>query len=334
VHEPFWTASARHADIVFPCTTTLERNDLGVSSWDDYISPMRQVVKPFSQARSDYEIFSGLARRLGFEDKFTNGWTEMEWVRHLYEITRKNAAAKSVELPDFDTFWQGEQIHFGNQLRESEYILERFRRDPDQYPLGTPSGKIEIFSDTIASFEYADCQGHPRWYQRTEWLGSERAKTYPLHMISNQPRTRLHSQYDHGVTSRKAKIQGRERARMNSFESSKRGLTDGDIMRVFNDRGACLAGLEISENIRSGVIELPTGAWFDSREVGGEELEVHGNPNALTPDKGTSSLAQGCTAHSCLVEVIKFTGTPPDVKAFEQPDIQIPPAVLGMPITV
>ena len=76
------------------------------------------------------------------------------------------------------------------------------------------------------------------------------------------------------------------------------GRSSADIVRVFNDRGACLAGIELSDQLRPGVIELPTGAWFDPQLVEGVELDVHGNPNAVTPDKGTSSLAQGCSAHS------------------------------------
>jgi biotin/methionine sulfoxide reductase len=320
VNESFWTATARHADIVFPATTSLERSDIGGSSYDEYISPMRKAVERFGESRHDYEIYAGLAARLGFEEEFTGGRSEMEWVQELYQITRDSAAKKEISLPEFEEFWQGEQIHVGPQLPDAEYMLERFRRDPEQFPLKTPSGKIEIFSETIAGFGYDDCVGHPRWYDRVEWLGGERADTYPLHMMSNQPKTKLHSQYDHGITSRKNKIQGRERARLNAAEAAKRGLADDDIIRIFNDRGACLAGLEISQDIRDGVLELPTGAWFDPQTVNGEALEVHGNPNVLTPDQGTSRLAQGCSAHSCLVEVEKYESKLPDVKVFSQPE--------------
>ena len=319
VNESFWTASARHADIVFPCKTTLERNDIGGSSYDGFLSPMRQVVPGFGESRSDFEVFSGLAARLGVEEAFTEGREEMQWVEHIYNVTRDNAAVKGVELPEFDTFWQGEQIDVQGQLPDAEYTLELFRCDPEKYPLRTPSGKIEIFSSTIDGFDYADCRGHPRWYERTEWLGGDRAISYPLHMISNQPRTQLHSQYDHASTSRKRKIKGRERARINPADAAARGIADGDIIRVFNDRGACLAGVEISEDIRPDVFELPTGAWYDPQLGNGELLEVHGNPNVLTPDKGTSSLAQGCSGHSCLVEVEKFEGELPEVVVFDQP---------------
>ena len=319
VNEAFWTASARHADIVFPCTTMLERNDIGGSSYDVYLSPMRQVVPPFKQARSDFDVFSGLSARLGFAQAFTESRSEMQWVEKIYCETRTNAATQGIDLPDFETFWQGEQFSVESQLPDAEYTLERFRRDPTLYPLQTPSGKIEIYSDVIASFDYEDCGGYPRWYPRAEWLGSERAESFPLHLISNQPRTQLHSQFDHAALSRKRKIKGRERARLNVVDALARGIVDGDIVRVFNDRGACLAGIELSDQIRPQVIELPTGAWFDPQQVAGIDLEVHGNPNAVTPDIGTSSLAQGCSAHSCLVQVEKYMGELPTVKVFNQP---------------
>ena len=64
VHEPWWTATARHADIVLPATTTLERNDIGAAHRDRYVIAMQQAIAPVGEARSDFAIFSELARRL------------------------------------------------------------------------------------------------------------------------------------------------------------------------------------------------------------------------------------------------------------------------------
>ena len=150
-------------------------------------------------------------------------------------------------------------------------------------------------------------------------MGGERALRYPLHLISNQPRTKLHSQYDHASTSRQRKIKNRERARLNPADAAARGIAEGDIVKVYNDRGACLAGVEISDDLRRSIMELPTGAWYDPQVVDGQQLEVHGNPNVLTPDRGTSSLAQGCSGHSCLVQVEKYEGELPEVLVFSQP---------------
>ena len=322
VNEPFWTTTARHADIVFPSTTPLERNDVSISPHDCHLSPMRRALPPFGQSRNDYDIFRGLAERLGAEREFTEGRDEMGWVEYLYNKTRKAATRANITLPDFDEFWNGRQLTVYDQFQDSVFTLEQFRSDPAANPLRTPSGRIELYSEKIAGFNYDDCAGHPRWYDRQEWLGSARAGRYPLHLISNQPKTRLHSQYDHGITSRNAKIRGRAPARMNLRDAAERNIMDGDVIRLFNDRGACLAGVALTENLRPGVIELETGAWYDPQDPGDPmSLEVHGNPNVLTRDAGTSKLAQGPSAHSCLVEVEKFTGELPEIRVFSQPAI-------------
>jgi biotin/methionine sulfoxide reductase len=109
---------------------------------------------------------------------------------------------------------------------------------------------------------------------------------------------------------------------MNQQDAARRGLSDGDIVRVFNDRGACLAGVCISDEVRPGVIQLSTGAWFDPLEPGVPgSLDKHGNPNVLTPDRGTSALAQGPSAHSCLVEVQAHDSSPPPITSYEPPPI-------------
>jgi len=320
VNESFWTATARHADIVFPVSTFLERSDIGGSAYDEYLTPMRAALPPYGDSRTDFAIFSELAERLGFGDDYSQNHSEMEWVERLYKETRTNAADRGVTLPDFDAFWQGEQIHFGDQLPSAEFMLEKFRRDPKAHPLKTPSGKIEIFSETVASFDYTDCGGHPQWYDRNEWLGAP-SPEYPLHLVSNQPKHKLHSQFDHGRASLALKIGDREAVRMHPEDAQSRGLCDGNVVRIYNARGSCLAGLVISKDLMPGVIELPTGAWFDPQTIDGEELEVHGNPNALTPDIGTSRLAQGCSAHTCMVEVEKYLKPLPATSAFQPPPI-------------
>jgi biotin/methionine sulfoxide reductase len=115
-------------------------------------------------------------------------------------------------------------------------------------------------------------------------------------------------------------VQGREPVALNRGDAEARSIKDGDIVRVFNDRGAILAGAVLSDDVRPGVIRLSTGAWFDPAERGRPgALEKHGNPNVLTPDRGTSKLAQGPIAHSALVEVELYDGEAPPVTAFEPP---------------
>ena len=178
-------------------------------------------------------------------------------------------------------------------------MLENFRADPETHKLRTLSGKIEIFSERIASFGYHDCPGHPVWMDPAEWLGS--AKDSQLHLISNQPKNKLHSQLDHGRPSQADRIGGYEPALIHPTVASARGIRQHDIIRVFNIRGACLCAAVLSENIRTGVIQISTGAWLDMKDDTG--LCRQGNPNVLCLDKGTSKLGQGPIAHSCLVEI-------------------------------
>lgn len=319
VHEPFWTAQAKHADIVLPATVTLEREDIGSAAGDGYMMTMKRAVAPFGESRDDYDIFSAIAHRLSADRTFTEGRDTRAWLAHLYEESRERAREEGIELPSFEAFWQQDLIEYPMPARE-QVLLEEFRTDPSVHPRPTPSGKIEIFSEAIAGFGYDDFPGHPVWTPPREWLGAPRAATYPLHMLSSQPATRLHSQYDHGTTSRASKIQDREPITMSVADAAARGIRDGDVVRVFNDRGAFLAGAVVSAKIRQGVVQIATGAWYDP-EVPGQlgTLDKHGNPNVVTPDVGTSRLGQGCSAQSALVQIERFKGTLPPVTAFDPP---------------
>ncbi|ACL62880.1 molybdopterin-dependent oxidoreductase [Methylobacterium nodulans] len=315
VHELAWTATARHADIVLPCTMTLERDDIGGSSNDPLLVPMRQIAPPYGEARDDFAIFADLAERLGARDAFTEGRTVRQWLEHLYEPTRLGLVQLNLPAPSFEDFWESSGI-LVPQGPDDGGNLRAFREDPLASPLETPSGKLEIFSETIASFGEADCPGHPAWLG-SGYLPTESA---PLVLVSNQPRTRLHSQLDFGGHSGSGKHRGREIASMHPKDAAERGIADGDIVRLFNERGACLAAIALTEDIRPGVIQLPTGAWYDPADPTEEKtLCVHGNPNVLTEDVGTSALAQGCTGQLTTVEVERFDGNLPPIRAYDPP---------------
>jgi biotin/methionine sulfoxide reductase len=317
LNESFWTATARHSDIVLPATTSLERNDIGRAPEDTFIFPMQQAIPPVGQARSDYDIFAGIAAQMGVDDAFTEGRTEDDWLRHLYGGFREQLKRREdIDIPEFDDFWKDGELELPTGEFDRVHLSE-FRNDPVNNPLKTPSGKIEIFSETIDSFNYDDCPGHPTWLEPVEWLGSERSNSFPIHLISNQPTTRLHSQHDPGSVSVASKVQGREPITVNPVDAASRGIKDGDVVRVFNDRGQCLAGVRLSDGIRPGVVNLSTGAWYDPVTPGG--LDRHGNPNVLTLDRGTSRLAQGPISHTTLVQIEKFGGELPPVEVFDQP---------------
>ena len=318
-NEIWWTSAARHCDIVLPATTTLERNDIAAGAFDRFLIGMHKAIEPVGEARHDYDIFADLSERLGFREKFTEGRDEMQWLRHRYDVCKQQAARNEIELPNFDEFWQLGYVEI-QEKPEPFVLFENFRADPDAFRLHTPSGKIEVFSEKIDSFNYNDCPGHPVWLEPIEWLGSEKAKQYPLHLLSSQPTMRLHGQMDNGGVSLASKIQGREPVWLNTGDAKSRDITDGDVVRVFNDRGQCLAGATVTDDISRGVVLIQTGAWYDPLEPGRlGTLDLHGNSNVLAIDKGTSKLSQACSAQTVLVEIEKWQDEVPEIKAFSQP---------------
>lgn len=202
VNEPWWTATAKRADIVFPATTSYEREDIGRASLDDYLFDMPKLIPPVGEARDDYDIFSGLADRMGVGDKFTEGREAEDWLRFLCEEFSEDCSSNGVEVPGFDELRKRNWVRLPIKNRADEtFFLARFRADPEAAALATPSGKIEIFSETVESFGYADCPGHPVWLPPQEWLGNATEAT-PLHLVSPQPGDKLHSQLEAALADR------------------------------------------------------------------------------------------------------------------------------------
>ncbi|TCM74948.1 molybdopterin guanine dinucleotide-containing S/N-oxide reductase [Rhizobium sp. BK068] len=318
IHEQFWTSTAKAADIVLPASTTLERNDLGFASREGQLVAMRQFQPPLGEARSDFDIFAGIAEKMGVGEEFTSGRTADQWVEHMYGEFRASVSSR-IDLPDFEKFWELGRIEFSRSNKPT-IMLADFRADPDNHPLRTPSGRIELYSEKIAGFGYDDCPGQATWMEPVEWLGADMASRFPLHLVSQEPRRRLHSQLDHSPHSRAGKIKDREPVLMNPADAKARNIREGDAVRIFNDRGACLSAAQLTDELLPGVVIIATGAWFDPQSWSRDNsLERHGNPNVLTIDVGSSTLAQATIAQSCLVEIERFDEPLPEVRAFELP---------------
>lgn len=318
VSEINWTATARHADIVLPVASAMERSDFAAGNQDRAVVPMPKAVEPPGEAREEFWIYSELEKRLQLNGAFSKQKSSREWLEDLYgQLGRR--AKDQAEMPgELDEFLKGGIITFDDPDPDAVF-LKSFREDPEANPLPTPSGKIELFSEVIDGFGYDDCPGHATWLPPREWLGDEKAETWPLHLISGQPETRLHSQYDNGSFSVGKKVADREPVLINPADAAARGIADGDVVRLVNDRGECLAGAVVTDDVRAGVVFLWTGAWY-APDFGDERnRDVHGNPNVLTHDLRTSRLSQGPSAQSALVELVKFEGTPPPVDVFEPP---------------
>ncbi|EIC84273.1 molybdopterin-dependent oxidoreductase [Serratia sp. M24T3] len=303
VQDNVWTPAARMADIVLPVTTSLERNDIGGSSRDRFVLAMHQAVPVQHQARNDFDIFAELADRLGYREAYTQGRDEDAWLRLIYKQCGQAQDGTNIEWPDFETFWERGYIELPKP--EKDYVFfDSFRKSPRANPLGTQSGKIELYSQKIADYHYEDFAPHPEWQPPIEWLGSQTAKKWPLHLISIQPKDRLHSQLDQTSLAQNNKIGGKETLFMHPEDAAQRQLKNGDVVKVSNERGSCLAGISFNDGITRSVVLMATGSWFNPGfGKKWQETEQSGNPNVLTLDIGTSRLTQGPNAMSCLVEV-------------------------------
>ncbi|MGB6330125.1 MAG: trimethylamine-N-oxide reductase TorA [Halarcobacter sp.] len=321
--DPYWTASARMADIVLPTTTSLERNDItfyGHGSHESIIA-MKKAVEPLAESKNDYDICTGILSKLGLDKYYTEGKNEMDWIQEFYKGSMKQAKSKNIAMPSFEEFWEKGHVDFEITEKAKNFVsYKSFIDDKRANRLGTPSGKIEIYSKTIEAYNYSDCKPHPTWYEPIEYLGSKKAEKYPFHIVSPHPKYRLHSQLNNTWLRNVYEVQGREPMLINPADAKAKGINDGDVVRVFNDRGSILAGAVVTDTIRKNVVSISEGSWYDPADfANGDTTCVHGHVNVLTIDKGTSSLAQGNIAHTALVDFEKFEGELPPIKVFSAP---------------
>jgi len=300
VHDSWWTPATRAADIVLPIACLFERND--ITQFWRYIVYQHKIVEPVGEARTDFEIFKGLSKRLGFYDRHIMGMeSEDAWLRKLFSMS-------DVKMT-YDEFRKAGIYKL--PVNETPYVaFEDFRRDPKANPLKTPSGKFEIYSETIANYKYADCPPTPQWIEPFEWLGSTKTAQFPLHIVNKHPRFRRHSSYDNVQSLHQySKINGHEPIYLHPADAAERGIATGDIVRVFNDRGSVLCGAMVTMNMRQHVVLIEEGSWYSPTEPGKPgSLDRGGCASTLTAQRGTSQLAQGPVCHDSLVQIEKYTG--------------------------
>lgn len=323
--EPYWTSTAKMSDIVFPVAIETERIDIdNTGSTNEYIVCRKPVVDPIGESQSDFWICRELCKRWGYEEVFTEERTELEWVQYIYAEATEKGKALGITLPSFEIFWEQGYVRFTEDDKATENYTryEEFRKNPYKTKLGTPSGKIEIYSPVVAAFGYDDCKGYPSWIEPMEWLGNkEKTKKHPFHIVSPHSRYRLHSQLNNSALRHVYEISGREPVLINPKDAEARGIKSGDIVRLFNDRGETLAGAYITDMVQSNVAIICEGAWYSPEVLGEKSLCQHGNVNVLTIDKGTSKLAQSNIAHTALAQIEKYKGVIQPINAFSKPKI-------------
>jgi anaerobic dimethyl sulfoxide reductase subunit A len=295
VQDQFLTSTAQYADVVLPACTQFET--WGVEDgwkYGEEVLLMPQVVEPPGETRSDYRICADIAERLGIGAAFTEGRDERGWVDWCLDHYRRT---RFPGLPSLDAFEASNAGVYSKPVTEPAVAFADFRRDPDRYPLDTPSGKIEIFSQRLFAMGRPDeIPAVPKYVQEWESPFGPEARRFPLQAIGHHTLHRVHSTHDNNDWLAEAFPQ---RAFLNPVDAAPRGIADGDEVKVWNDRGATVLRCRLTPRVMPGVVDIPEGAWWEPDADG---VDRGGNINVLTSERWTP-LAFGTAQHTAMVQV-------------------------------
>jgi anaerobic selenocysteine-containing dehydrogenase len=316
VQHPWLENDCVFADIILPINTKFEEKEIGVDMGSlQYclIFPELKCIEPIGESKSDYEAVCEVARKLGLYEEYTSGKTVDEWIKEGFNgsgvqdmITWEKLNEKGYFIVPTRDNWE----------KDPAGIID-FYIDPEGNPLTTPTGKIEFYSERLATNFPDDNERPPvpHWIEKGEThdesLASERAKKYPLLMVSNHPRWRIHAQCDDISWTREAptcKVKGNdgylyEPCWLNPATARERGIENGDLVKIYNERGAVLGGAYVTERLMPGVAYMDHGSRCDWIVPG--KLDRGGAINLISPDKVISKNCAGQATSGYLVEVEK-----------------------------
>ena len=280
--EQFMTPSAKWADIVLPSCTFLERNDITHGEVVPYLGYQNKAIEPVGESKSHLQIAVEIAARLGLSE--FEGMTEEKILRDM---------VKESIVPDYEAF--KDKAIYRVELSEPYVAFKKEIEDPKSNPFPTPSGKIEIYSQQLANMNDPNLPPIPKYIETWESRNDAIASKYPLQLLTIHFRRRAHTQYETVPWLREVQ---KQEMQINPADALPRGIADGDMVRVFNDRGVTILPARVTKRIMKGVVTIPEGAWYDP-DVNG--VDRGGGPNVLTRDE--ISPGGGFITNTCLVQV-------------------------------
>ncbi|MEE8412999.1 MAG: molybdopterin-dependent oxidoreductase [Dehalococcoidales bacterium] len=286
VHEQFMTPTARFGDIVLPVNTFMERADIAYP-WmgSPYSIYLNKSIDSLYESKSDLEIARELSSKLGIPQVLGNE-SEDELLRDI--------VARSDDIPDYDAFKRDGVQKF----KPAEPIVgfQKQIEDPENNPFPTLSGKIEIYCEHIAEMNNPDIPPIPKYISPPENYDDPLAARYPLQLLTTHYKTRAHSTWHNVPWLREIEPHS---VWINTLDADARGLKDGDLVDVFNDRGRIRIPAQITERITPGVVNVSQGAWYDPDEEG---IDRGGCANVLTNDEYSPGGAWAM--NTALVQVV------------------------------
>jgi anaerobic dimethyl sulfoxide reductase subunit A len=289
-HEQFLTPTARYADVILPVNTHWERNDL-MRPWlgGSYFFHAEKVIEPLYESKTDLQICTELADRLGIEGYSDK--SEEEWIEQIVLSSDDTSRA----VPDFETFKRGGALFF----KESTELVafQKEIEDPAVNRFNTRSGKIEIFSSQMADLDDPELPPIPKFIPSWEGAQDPLSTAYPLQLITIHFKTRAHSCFYNVPHLRDLEP---DRLWMHPADAEARGITANDRVIVFNQRGRVRTSAYLTHRIMPGVVAMGEGAWYCPD---GEGVDLNGCANVLTRD--LPSPGGALASNSCLVQVKK-----------------------------
>ncbi|MEG2476631.1 MAG: molybdopterin-dependent oxidoreductase [Gordonibacter sp.] len=308
------------ADLVLPVTTCIEDNDsmggsMVVSIRHDTLTP--PGCDRVGESKSDFEIACEIGERFGVRDQIDMDMTQDEWIRYGFEQSR---LGEEISWDEYNErgFYLPKQDPDQDQLLPG---LRGFYEDPENWPLDTPSGKLEFWSEALAENFPDDKERQPMatWvvggsekdgWSHDETLWGERCHDYPLLLVANPARFRVHVQGDDIKWFREidtVKVKGKdgysyEPIWMNPADAAARGIEAGDIVKTYNDRGTILTAACISERIIPGAAMIHKGSRVDPIAP---HLDRGGAANLICPNNQVSKHCKGFAVSGYLVEAAK-----------------------------
>lgn len=312
--HPWLENDCLFADIILPVSTKFEERDIGCNQGSGQYNTVfseGKCIEPIGESMSDYDIVCMIAEKLGLLEEYTGGKSIEEWEKTIFENAGINDMISYEEFERKGYF----VIPTDPDWRKYPVGLIEFYNEPEKYPLKTPSGKIEFYSQNLTKYFPNDKERPtvPHWIEKgeshDERQSSKRAKKYPLLIMSNHGRWRVHAQCDDITWTREAptcKIVGPDGYKyeplwINPTDAATRGIENGDIVKIYNERGTVLGGAYLTERIMPGVVYMDHGARYDPIVPG--ELDRGGAINTITPHNLTSKNATGMVVSSFLVEI-------------------------------
>ena len=288
LQEQFMTATAKLADIILPVCTFLERNDFSTGGATPFFGAVSKAVEPLGESKSQFDIALALAERLGMTDY--NDKSEEEWLREIVK-----GYSEVWGIPSYEDIKNHGPYKLN--LGEPHIAFRKQIEDLENNPFPTPSGKIEIYSQEMADWEDPLMPPIPTYIEPWEGTIDQLALKYPLQLVTSHFLRRAHSQFDNLPWL--AELQP-QTVTINPVDAKYRGISNGSLVTLFNDRGVITIPALVSERIMPGVVDLPQGAWYQPDSNG---IDRGGCANVLVKDQ--SSPRNSVNTNSCLVQVEK-----------------------------